>query len=247
MAVMGNVHIGKCLPYSGCSISDSSRKDFVCLTVGFWGFLQLVCHVLYSWTLSGLCAAYDHSSYGCGYHIKVHGPCGIILDDSAGADTRNSRCSSSNGWYVSRGFFPPGCVGPSVCILVVVLMKIWVSAEDHPTADMLVGRNAGMNGAPGKWVDGWAEINREALPCGLGTPACWEIPKAKEFFSCPLVGESSTQLNMVIGGGWQLSVGLSIPRPSNMSHVVVVMNSPHGLEQFSSISAKGQTSRLIGG
>ena len=81
------------------------------LMAGFWGFLQLVCHVFYSWTFSGLCAAYDHSSYGCGYCIKVHGPCGIVLDDSAGPDTRNSRCSSSNSWYISRGFSTWSC-GP---------------------------------------------------------------------------------------------------------------------------------------
>ena len=55
---------------------------------------------------------------------------------------------------MSVGVFPPGCVGPSVCIFVVVSMKIQVGAEDHPTADMLVGGNAGMDRAPGKWVDG---------------------------------------------------------------------------------------------
>ena len=54
----------------------------------------------------------------------------------------------------SVGVFPPGHMVPSVCILVVVSMKIQVSAEDRSTADMLVGRNAGMDGAPGKWVDG---------------------------------------------------------------------------------------------
>ena len=54
----------------------------------------------------------------------------------------------------SVGVFPPGHVGPSVCVLVVVLMKIRVGAEDCPTADMLVGRNAGMDRAPGKRVDG---------------------------------------------------------------------------------------------
>ena len=32
----------------------------------------------------------------------------------------------------SVGVFPPGRAGPGVCILVVVSMKIWVSAEDCP-------------------------------------------------------------------------------------------------------------------
>ena len=54
----------------------------------------------------------------------------------------------------SVGVFPPGCVGPGVCILIMVSTKIQVSAEDCPTTDMLVGRNAGMDGAPGKRVDG---------------------------------------------------------------------------------------------
>ena len=54
----------------------------------------------------------------------------------------------------SVGVFPPGHVVPGVCILIVVLMKIWVGVEDRSTADMLVGGNAGMDRAPGKRVDG---------------------------------------------------------------------------------------------
>ena len=103
MAVIGNVHIGKCPPSSGCSIPDCSGKGFVCLTMGFWGFLQLICHILYSWAFLGLCAAYDHPFHGCGYSIKVHGPGGIISDDSTSAYTGNSWCYSSHRWYVSRG------------------------------------------------------------------------------------------------------------------------------------------------
>ena len=53
----------------------------------------------------------------------------------------------------SVGVFPPGRAGPNVFVLVVVLTKTWVSAEDHPTASVLVGRNAGMEGVPDKWVD----------------------------------------------------------------------------------------------
>ena len=84
------------------------------------------------------------------------------------------------------------------------------------------------------------EINGEALPHGLGTPACREIPMVIEVFPCPLVGGSSTQLNMVEGGGWQLSMGLSISRPSNMSHVVMVTNSPMAQHNSLTLSAKGQ-------
>ena len=52
----------------------------------------------------------------------------------------------------SVGVFPPGRAGPDVFVLVVVLMKTWVGAEDHPTS-VLVSRNAGMEGVPDKRVD----------------------------------------------------------------------------------------------
>ena len=54
----------------------------------------------------------------------------------------------------SVGVFPPGCVGPNVFILVVVLMKAQVGPEDCPTVSALVGGNDGMEGVPDKWVDG---------------------------------------------------------------------------------------------
>ena len=147
----------------------------------------------------------------------------------------------------SVGVFPPGHVGPSVCILVVVSMKIWVGAEDCPTTDMLVGRNAGMDESSwqvGRWLS-WNKWGGSA-PVAWVTPAHQEFPMAKEFFSCPLVGESNTRLNMVIGGGWQLSVGLSIWRPSNMSRVVMVTNSPMARHNSLTLSTNGWTSGLIG-
>ena len=53
----------------------------------------------------------------------------------------------------SVGFFPSGRAGSDVFILVVVSTKTWVGAEDCLTTSVLVGRNAGMEGAPDKWVD----------------------------------------------------------------------------------------------
>ena len=53
----------------------------------------------------------------------------------------------------SVGVFPSGRVGSDVFVLVMVLMKTRVGAEDHLTTSVLVGRNAGMEGAPDKWVD----------------------------------------------------------------------------------------------
>ena len=144
MAVMRNVHIGKYPPHSGCSIPDSSGKGFVHLTVGFWGFLQLICHILYSWTFSGLCAAYDHPFHGCSYSIKVHRPGGIVSYDSTSADTGNSRCYSSNSWYVSRGLSTWSC-GPWC-------FHIGCGVDENlgqcRRSSVLVGRNAGMEGAP---------------------------------------------------------------------------------------------------
>ena len=55
---------------------------------------------------------------------------------------------------MSVGVFPPDCVGPDVFVLVVVSMETRVGAEDHPTTSVLVSRNAGMEGAPDKQVDG---------------------------------------------------------------------------------------------
>ena len=145
----------------------------------------------------------------------------------------------------SVGVFPPGHVSPDVFVSVVVSMKTRVGAEDCPTTSVLVGRNAGMEGVPDKQVDGWVEINGEALPHGLGTPACQEIPTAIEVFSCPLVWGSSTWLNIVEGGDQWLSTGLSISRPSNMSHVVMVTNSPMAWHNSLTLSAKGKLLGLL--
>ena len=54
----------------------------------------------------------------------------------------------------SVGVLPSGRVGSGVFVLVTVLTKPQVGAEDCLTASVLVGRNAGMEGAPGKQVDG---------------------------------------------------------------------------------------------
>ena len=90
-------------------------------------------------------------------------------------------------------------------------------------------------------------MNGEGLPHGLDTPSHWGIPMAIGVFSCPLVGGPSTQLNIVAGGGWWLSMGLSISRPSNMSRVVMVTNSPMARHNSLTLSAKGQASGLTGG
>ena len=54
---------------------------------------------------------------------------------------------------MSVGVFPLGHAGPDVFISVVVSTKTRVGAEDSPTASVLVGRNAGMEGVPDKQVD----------------------------------------------------------------------------------------------
>ena len=69
MVVIGNVYICECLPNDGSSILDYSWEGFVHLAAGFWGFLQLIHHILYIWAFVGLCAAYDHPSYGCRHSV----------------------------------------------------------------------------------------------------------------------------------------------------------------------------------
>ena len=54
----------------------------------------------------------------------------------------------------SVGVLPSDRVGSDVFVLVAVLTKPRVSVEDCLTTSVLVGRNAGMEGAPGGRVDG---------------------------------------------------------------------------------------------
>ena len=63
----------------------------------------------------------------------------------------------------------------------------------------------------------------------------------------PLFGGPSTQLNRVMEGGWQLSMGLSISRPSRMSCLIMVTNSLTARHSSFMLSARGQASRLVGG
>ena len=138
---------------------------------------------------------------------------------------------------MSVGVLPSDRASSGIFVLVTVLTKPWVSVEGHPTASVLVGRNAGMVGAPGKRVDGQVEKNWEALPHGLGTPSCQGTPMVTGVFSHPSVGGPSTWLNIVAGGGQWLSTGLSISRLSNMSHLVMVTNSPMAKHSSLTLSA----------
>ena len=65
--------------------------------------------------------------------------------------------------------------------------------------------------------------------------------------SRPSVGGHSTQLNRVIEGSWQLSMGLSISRPSRMSRLVMVTNSLMARHSSFMLSARGWASGLVGG
>ena len=62
----------------------------------------------------------------------------------------------------------------------------------------------------------------------------------------PLVGGSSTQLNMVMEGGWWLSLGLTILRPSRTSRLVMTTNSSTARLTSLTLSAKGWASGLTG-
>ena len=49
---------------------------------------------------------------------------------------------------------PSGRAGSDISVLTTVLTKLWVGVEDCLTTSVLVGGNAGMEGAPGERVDG---------------------------------------------------------------------------------------------
>ena len=70
---------------------------------------------------------------------------------------------------------------------------------------------------------------------------------AASVVSHPLVGGPSTQLNRVMEGGQWPSAGLSISRPSRMSHLVMVTHSLMAKHSSFMLSGKGQASWLIGG
>ena len=55
---------------------------------------------------------------------------------------------------MSVGVLSSGRAGSSIFVLVMVSMKPWVSVKGCLTTSVLVDGNAGMEGAPGKWVDG---------------------------------------------------------------------------------------------
>ena len=64
---------------------------------------------------------------------------------------------------------PLGHMGSNISVLTAVSTKLWVRVVDCLTASALVGRNAGMEGAPGEQVDGQLKENGEGLLCSLGT------------------------------------------------------------------------------
>ena len=143
----------------------------------------------------------------------------------------------------------PGRAGSSILVQVMVSAKAWGRVEGCTTTNALVGGNVSTVGVPGKqiggqvgatWRDGWA------LPHSLSIPFCWGIPMADSVVSHPLVGGPSTWLNRVAEGSWWLSMGLSISRPSRMSCLVMVTNSPMARHSSFMLSARGQASGLVG-
>ena len=150
--------------------------------------------------LFGFSAANDHLSHGGGYDVQIHSSSRIIPDDLASVQTGNPR-----GHFptvaTSVEVFLSGCAGSDVSILTVVSMKLQVGVADCLTASTLVSGTPGREGVPSERLDNWLEVNREGLPHNRDILFCWGIPTAVGVFSCPLVGESNTQPNIVVGGG----------------------------------------------
>ena len=97
--------------------------------------------------------------------------------------------------------FLSGCVGSNVSILTTVSTRLRVGVVDCLTASTLVSGTTGREGVPHEQLDDWLEVNREGLPHNIGNLFCQGIPMVVGVFSHPLVGESNTQSNIVIGGG----------------------------------------------
>ena len=119
----------------------------------------------------------------------------------------------------------------------------------HTTANALVGGNVGTAGTAGGQVGCWVGAgwrNGQALPHGLNIPDCHGISMAAGSVFCPLVGGSNTWLNRVMEGGWQLSLGLAISRPSRTSRLVMITNSPMARHSSLTLSTKGWASGLAG-
>ena len=84
---------------------------------------------------------------------------------------------------------------------------------------------------------GWR--NGCALPHSLNIPDCCGISMAACGVFHPSVGGSSTWLNRVMEGSRQLSLGLTISRPSRTSHLVMITNSPMARHSSLTLSTKG--------
>ena len=114
-------------------------------------------------------------------------------------------------------------------------------------ANALVGGNVRTAGTAGGQVGCWVRAgwrNGRALPCSLNIPDCHGISMAASGVFHPSVGGSSTQLNRVVEGGWQLSLGLAISRPSRTSHLVMITNSPMARHSSLTLFTKGWASGL---
>ena len=117
----------------------------------------------------------------------------------------------------------------------------------HTTANALVGGNVGTAGTTGGQVGCWVGAgwrNRRALHHGLNILDCCGISMAASGVFHPSVGGSSTQLNRVVEGSWQLSLGLTILRPSRTSRLVMITNSPMARHSSLTLSTKGWASGL---
>ena len=140
-----------------------------------------------------------------------------------------------------------GIIPSTAATSVEAHQSSWGGVIGCTTANALVGGNVGTAGTTGGWVGcqvraGWR--NGWALPHSLNIPDCCGISMAASDAFCPLVGVSSTWLNRVVEGGWWLSLGLAISRPSRTSCLVMITNSPMARHSSLTLSAKGWASGL---
>ena len=142
-----------------------------------------------------------------------------------------------------------GIIPSTAATSVEAPQSSWCRVIGCTTANALVGGNVGTAGIAGGQVGCWVGAgwrNRWALPHSFNIPDCHGISMAVSGVFRPLVGGSSTQLNRVMEGSWQLSLGLTILRPSRMSRLVMITNSPMARHSSLTLSAKGWASGLAG-
>ena len=120
------------------------------------------------------------------------------------------------------------CAGSGIPKQATTPVKPWGGLDGCSTANAFIGGDVGGEGIFGKQAGDLTGITRKngwVLPLGLSILVGWEVSPVVGIVSTLLAGGSSTQLDIVAEDGQWPPVGSSILRPSNISLLVIFMNS----------------------